>query len=168
MLTAIDVFSRYLFAYPLTDASATVAKVIIDNMTKHSYLPTTLNTDKGTPFTSTSIAEITQILCFILKYATNKHPQTIVKIERTLASLKTNLKLTCGEHRRKRPKYLPLAVLNHNTRYHASSGCEPTRAFHGRVPYDILDHMLGKNPNEQILPTTELAEKNTNSDEIID
>ena len=63
ILTAIDVFSRYLFAYPLTDASAiNVAKAIIDIMTKHSYLPTTLITDKGTAFTSMIIAEITQIL----------------------------------------------------------------------------------------------------------
>ena len=47
VLTAIDVFSRYLFAYPLTDASAiNVAKAIIDIMTKHACLPTTLITDK--------------------------------------------------------------------------------------------------------------------------
>ena len=47
VLTAIDVFSRYLFAYPLTDASAiNVAKVLIDIMTEHSYLTTTLITDK--------------------------------------------------------------------------------------------------------------------------
>ena len=46
MLTAIDDFSRYLFAYPLTDASAIhVAKVLIDIMTKHAYLPTTLITE---------------------------------------------------------------------------------------------------------------------------
>ena len=51
VLTAIDVFSRYLFAFPFTDASAiNVAKVIIDIITKHAYLPTTLITDKGTEF----------------------------------------------------------------------------------------------------------------------
>ena len=60
VMTAIDVFSRYLFAYPLIEATATnVAKVIIEIMTKHSYLPTTLITDKGSAFTSTIIAEIT-------------------------------------------------------------------------------------------------------------
>ena len=38
VMTAIDVFSRYLFAYPLIEATATnVAKVLIDIMTKHSY-----------------------------------------------------------------------------------------------------------------------------------
>ena len=53
IITAMGVFSRYLFAYPVTDATATnTAKVIIDIMTKHTYLPTILITDKGTAFTS--------------------------------------------------------------------------------------------------------------------
>ena len=53
VMTAIDVFSRYLFAYPLIEATATnVAKVIIDIMTKHSYLPATVITDKRSAFTS--------------------------------------------------------------------------------------------------------------------
>ena len=167
VLTAIDVFSRYLFAYPLTDASAiNVAKALIDIMTKHAYLPTTLNTDEGTAFTSTIIAEITQILGITLKCATTKHPQTIGKIERTHASLKTNLKMACGEYRRQWHKYLPLAVLNHNTSYHASIGCEPTRVFHERIPYNILDHKLGNNPNEQVNPTTEFAEEIQNRTKI--
>ena len=168
VLTAIDVFSRYLFAYPLTDTSAiNVAKALTDFMTKHSYLPTTLITDKGTAFTSTIIAEITQILGITLKCATTKHPQTIGKLERTHASLKTNLKMACGEYRRQWHKYLPLAVLNHNTSYHASIGCEPTRVFHGRIPYNVLDHKLGNNPNEQINPTTEFAEEIRNRTKIL-
>ena len=52
-VTAMDVFSRYLFAYPVTDASAAnTAKVIIDILTKHTYLPTTLITNKGSEFTT--------------------------------------------------------------------------------------------------------------------
>ena len=168
VLTAVDVFSRYLFAYPLTDASAiNVAKALIDIMTKHAYLPTTLITDKGTAFTSTIIAEITQILGITLKCATTKHPQTIGKLERTHASLKTNLKMACGEYRRQWHKYLPLAVLNHNTSYHASFGCEPTKVFHGRIPYNILDHKLGNNPNEPINPTTEFADEIQNRTKIL-
>ena len=132
VMTAIDVFSRYLFAYPLIEATAAnVAKVIIDIMTKHSYLPTTLITDKGSAFTSTILAEITKILGITLRCATTKHPQTIGKLERTHASLKTNLKMASGEYRRQWHKYLPLAVLNYNTTYHASIGCEPSKVFHG-------------------------------------
>ena len=160
VMTAIDVFSRYLFAYPLVEATASnTAKVLIDIMTKHSYLPTTIITDKGTAFTSKIIAEITQVLEITLKCATTKHPQTIGKLERTHASLKTNLKMASGEYRRQWHKYLPLAVLNYNTTYHSSIGCEPSKVFHGRIPYNVLDHKLGNNPNKDFLPTTEFAEE---------
>ena len=67
--------------------------------------------------------------------------------------------MACGEYRRQWHKILPLAVLNHNTSYHASIGCEPIREYHGRVPYNILDHKFGINPNDTITPTTEFAEE---------
>ena len=160
VMTAIVVFSRYLFAYPLNEATAAnVAKVIIDIMTKRSYLPTTLITDKGSAFTSKILDEITEILGITLKCATTKHPQTIGKLERTHASLKTNLKMASEEYRRQWHKYLPLAVLNYNTTYHSSIGCEPSKIFHGRIPYNVLDHKLGYNPNKIFLPTTEFAEE---------
>ena len=160
VMTAIDVFSRNLFAYPLVEATASnTAKVLIYIMTKHSYLPTTIITDKGSAFTSKIIAEITQVLGITLKCATTKHPQTIGKLERTHASLKTNLKMASGEYRRQWHKYLPLAVLNYNTTYHSSIGCEPSKVFHGRIPYNVLDHKLGNNPNKDFLPTTEFAEE---------
>ena len=159
-MTAIDVFSRYLFGYPLIEATAAnVAKVIIDIMTKHSYLPSTLITDKGSAFTSKILEEITEILGITLNCATTKHPQTIGKLERTHASLKITLKMASGEYRRQWHKYLPLAVLNYNTTYHSSIGCEPSKVFHGRFPYNVLDHKLGNNPNKNFLPTTKFAEE---------
>ena len=85
-------------------------------------------------------------MCITLKCATTKHSQTIGKLERTHASLRTNLKIT-------------LPVLNYNTSYHSSIGCEPTRVFHGRISYNILDHKLGNFPNEKLIPTTEFAEE---------
>ena len=126
-------------------------------MTEHAFLTTTLITDKGTAFTSTSVAEISQILGITLKCAMTKHPQTIGKLERTHASLKTNLKMECREYRRQWHKYLALAVLNHNTSYHASIGCKPTRVFRGRIQYKILDCNLENKPKEQITPTSEFA-----------
>ena len=74
IITAIDVFSRYLFAYPATRINATaVSKVIMDILCKHTYLPTTIVTD-----------------------ATMKHAQTIGLLERTHASVKTHLKAATG------------------------------------------------------------------------
>ena len=103
--------------------------------------------------------EIIKILGIQLRCATMKHPQTIGKLEGTHASLKGNLKMASGEYRRQWHKYLPLAVLNYNTTFHSSLGCEPSRIFHGRVPYNILDHRLGLNPNTKITPTTDFAEE---------
>ena len=43
IVLAMDVFPRYLFAHPtLNQAAKTIAKVLINIMTKHAYLPTTL------------------------------------------------------------------------------------------------------------------------------
>ena len=107
LMTAIDVFSRYFFAYPLIETTAaSVAKVTKDIMKKHSYLLTTLITEKWSAFTSTIVAEVTQILGITLKCATPKYPQTIGKLEMTHASLKTNLKVASGEYRRHWHKHL--------------------------------------------------------------
>ena len=156
--TDMDVFSRYLFAHPVTDASATnTAKVINDIMTKHTYLPTTSITDKGTAFTSMLVAEIAQILGIQIKFGTTKHPQTFGKLERAHACLKATLKMASRDYRRQWQKYLSLAVLNHNTTYSTTLDCEPSRIFHGRIPYNKLDHELGLNPNPKLLRTTDFA-----------
>ena len=42
-MTAMDVFSRYIFAYTTSNQDAkTIAEVIMNIMLKHAYLPTTL------------------------------------------------------------------------------------------------------------------------------
>ena len=94
-----------------------------------------------------------------LKCATTKHPHTIGKLERTHASLKTNLKMASGEYRSQWHKCLQLAVLNYNTTYHSSIGCEPSKIFHVRFPYNVLDHELGNIPNKYFLPTTKFAKE---------
>ena len=127
----------------------------------------TLISDKGTAFSSTIIKEITQMLGITIKRATTMHLQTIGKLERTHASFKTNLKMACEEYRRQWHINLPLAVLNHNTSYHTSISCEPTRVFHGRIPHNILDHKPGNIPDEQITPTTEFAEEIQNRTKLL-
>ena len=53
LVIAVNVFSRYLFAYLTRNSDAkTFAKVINKKMTEHSYLPTTLIPEKGSAFMS--------------------------------------------------------------------------------------------------------------------
>ena len=70
-ITMIDVFSRYLFAYPTQNMTAqTVGKCIVQ--------------------------EITKILDLEIRHATTKHAHTIGILERTHASIKTALQISTG------------------------------------------------------------------------
>ena len=159
IVTAMDVFSRYLFAYPTSNQDATtIAKVIINIMTKHAYLPTTLISDKCTAFISHVIKEVAGVLGITLKHATTKHALTIGLLEQSHAPVKQALKIETGERRSLWHKYVSIPVLNYNTSYHSSIGCEPSRVFHGRIPYNILDKKMGIRPQKNPLPNPEIAQ----------
>ena len=168
IVTAMYVFSRCLFACPRSNQdSKTIAKVLISIMTKHAYLPTKFISDKGTAFMSHVIKEVTGVLGITLKHATTKHAQTIGLLEPSRASIKQALKVETGERRSLWHKYVHFAVLNYNTSYHTSIGCEPSRVFHRRIRYNILDLRLGIRPQQQPFPTSHIAQDLLDQTEII-
>ena len=94
IITATVVFSRYAFAYPVSNPTAVnTGKVIIDIMTRHAYLPTLIIMDKGGVFVSQGIHEVAEILGINLK-----HAQTIGVLERAHATIKTSLKMASSEN----------------------------------------------------------------------
>ena len=100
IVTAMDVFIRYLFAYPTSNQDAkTIAKVLINIMTRYAYLPTTPTSEKGTAFITHVIKEVAIVLGISLKHATTKHAQTIALLEQSHASTKQTLKIETGERR---------------------------------------------------------------------
>ena len=115
-------------------------------MTRHCYLPTVILTDKGSQFRSDVVKQIAWTLDIRISHASTKHGQTIGILERTHASIKTSLKISMGERRSRWHKYVQIAVMNYNTSYHESLGCEPTTVFHDRNQYNILDIKLGLEP----------------------
>ena len=167
-MTALDVFSRYLFGHPTSNQDAkTIAKILINIMTKHAYLPTTLVSDKGTAFMSHVIKEVVGVLGITLKHATTKHVQAIGLLERSHASIKQALKIETGERISMWHKYINIAILNYNTSYHTSIGCEPSRVFHGRIPYNILDLKSRIRPQQQPIPTSQIAQEFLEQTEMI-
>ena len=136
ILTAMYVFSRYLFAYLTSNQDTkTIAN---DIKTKHAYLPTTLISDKGTDFVSYVNKEVSGVLGITLKHATTKHAQIIGLLERSHASTKQALKIETGEWRSLWPKYVTIAVLNYITSYHSSIGCDATECFMDAFPITSL------------------------------
>ena len=159
IVTGLDVFSGYLFAYPTSSQDAkTIARVIIDIMTKHAYLPTTIISDKRSVFMSQVIKEVAEVLGITLQQATTKHAQTIGMLERRHASLRKTLKIEIGERRSMWHKYVNIAVLNYNTSYHTSIGCEPSRVFHGRVPYNVPELKISIRTQKIPTPNSQIAE----------
>ena len=76
--TAMELFSRYLFAYPTSNQGAkTNAKVINNIMAQHAYLPTTIISGKSSAFMSQVTKEVAGILGITVKHSTTKHAQTI-------------------------------------------------------------------------------------------
>ena len=158
LFTAIDVFSRYEFSYPVSNPAAkNTAKFNIDIMTRHAYLPMLIITEKRS--ISQVIHEVAEVQGIYLKHATTKHAQTIRVLERAHATTKTSLRMASGEHKKQWHKYLPIAILNYNNTYHSSIDCEPSRVFHGRVPHNILDHKHGLRFNANIAPTTDFPDE---------
>ena len=98
------------------------------------------------------------VLRITLKHATTEHAQKIGLLERSHASIKQSLKIETGERRSLWHKYISIPVLNYNTSYHSSIGCEPSRVFHGCIPYNILDSKLGIRPQKIPSPDSEIAQ----------
>ena len=69
----------------------TVGRCIVDAMTRHSYLPTMILTDKSSQFRSNVVNQIAQTLDMGISHEPTKHAQTKGILERTHASLKTSL-----------------------------------------------------------------------------
>ena len=139
-LTAIEVFTKYLFAVPLTIISAvSVATASVSHMFQHSYIPQGILSDLGTQFVSDLFHELTQLLEIKTSHASLKHPQTIGVVERAHAALTRTLKLNSNQSFTNWYKFLNLATFIHNTSYHTSIGCAPTVIFHERDPMKPMD-----------------------------
>ena len=160
VLSGIDVFSKYLFAIPLTSAHAgNVAKALVSIFFQHSYIPTKILCDLGTSFVAHLIHELANLLEIKIDHASLKHPQTIGVVERSHAALKRILKLNTNESWTTWYKYVDLATFIHNTSYHSSIGCTPSSLFHGREPIKPIDLRFRSHS---------LAQKELTSDYLVD
>ena len=122
----MDVFSRYQSTYCVSPAYVkTIVRASVDIITRHAYLPKTI------------------------------HAQTIGILERCHASLKEALKISTGELRTTWHQFVPIATLNYKTTYHSALGYEPSRVFHLRVPYNVLELKFGLKQSQTQTPTTD-------------
>ena len=139
VLTGVDVFTKYLFAVPLTNASADTVACELVQFFQQRYIPRTIVTDLGTNFTTELIEELPTLPEINLEHASLKHPQTIGVVGRSHAMLNRFSQCNTDEHLSDWYKYVPLATFIDNTIYHSAIGCSLSTFFHGREPFKRLD-----------------------------
>ena len=140
VLSGIDVFTKYLFAVPLTSGHAKqVATALINIFYKHSFFPETIVSDLGTVFIASLIHELALLLEVKLKRNTLKHAQSLGVVERAHGAFKRILKLNSSNQWSDSYRYVDLACFIHNTSYYSTRGCTPSHLFHGREPVKPLD-----------------------------
>ena len=148
-VVAMDKNCRFFLTYPTYNQDdKTIAKVMINIMIKNGFSPTMLIWDRSSAF----VSHIIKDFGITLKHATTKHAQTIGLLERSHASIKQPWKKKTGDRKSLWQKNVSVAVLNYNTSYHACTGCEPSRVFHGRMPYNVLDMKMGIRPQKSPTP----------------
>ena len=158
VLTGIDVFSKYLFAVPLTSISANrVAQELSSIFFQHSYIPHTIFSDLGSNFVSDLMHELSNLLEIRLKHASLKHAQTLGVVERAHGALKRILKLNTNEQWTNWFRYVPLATYIHNTSFYSSIGCTPSSIFHGREPTKPLDVRLSNKSIKTMDPKSDFV-----------
>ena len=98
VLTARDVFSRYLFTAPLIKVDAqSVAMALMNIINTHSHTPTKIFSDQGTVFVFEVSTKMVDELKIKIDHATVNHLQTIGALKRCHASLKRYLNIKMGK-----------------------------------------------------------------------
>ena len=145
-LTAIDVFSKYLFAVPLRRITSKAVKDALTQIfLQHAYIPAQIITDQGKQFVSSLTHEVMTLFDIKLTHASVKHPQTLGLLERAHARIKNTLKAMEGKGHAGWHKAVDSAVFAHNTRIHPGTKTTPTEMFRGVPPTKALDMRFGVN-----------------------
>ena len=113
------------------------------------------------------IKEVAGLLGFTLKHATKKHALTIELLQQSHPSINNTLKIETGKRRSLWHKSVSFVVFNYRTSYHTNIGCEPSRDFHGRIPYKIMDSKFGVRPQQPHIPLSQNAQNVFDQTEMI-
>jgi ribonuclease HI len=82
VLVAVDKFSKWIKAVPVTNQEATTAVKFFESITCRYGVPNSIITDNGTNFTSGEFQEFTKELGIKIKYASVAHPKSNGQVEK--------------------------------------------------------------------------------------
>ncbi|KAK4806959.1 hypothetical protein QYF61_027326 [Mycteria americana] len=143
VLVITDMFSGWVEAYPCKHADATiVAKKLLRDLIPRCGIPLTIDSDRGTHFTSHLIQNICKALNIKQHLHCTYHPQSSGAVERRNSDLKSKLAKICEETGLKWPDALPLALMHMRSTANTKHGLSPHEIFVEwpmRLPHSPLE-----------------------------
>ena len=161
MLTAVDAFSKFAFAFPTKDCSAETAATVLKNGIFLTFgIPDQIFSDQGSHFTG---AEFRELLAFFnVEHVMTPpyHQQANGICERFNATVCDMI--ACAANRSSWNMMVQTAVNAYNTTKHATTGISPYEVVFGMRPIMLVDRIkeLKQNDEGSSLPDF-LAERTT-------
>lgn len=138
VFTAVDMFSKYLYAHPIRSKEAlTVANAFFQLFTTFDVC-STLISDHGSEF----IANVTQELCKTLHVTQEFVHHCLGECERTHSTLAQKLTPNVSDNRNSWKEFLPAIVFAMNSAVNTSLGFSPYKISFGQRPKFPLTNQL--------------------------
>ncbi|NXF42267.1 POL4 protein, partial [Nyctibius bracteatus] len=135
LLVIVDQLTHWVEATPVARAAANVvAKVLLEEIIPRYGLVNSINSDRGTHFSSRVIQTVTANLGIKWELHTPWHPQSSGRVERMNQTIKQTLTKLMLETQLSWVKCLPLALLRIRTKPRTDTGLSPYEMLFG-MPY---------------------------------
>ena len=145
ILTCIDSFTRFSWAFPLPNQEArTIAQVLLDNVISVFGVPRSIHSDQGRNLTGKVMTELYSSLGIHSSTTSGYHPEGNSYSERSHRVLLAAVAKMCADHPKTWPTCLGPAVLSMNANVHDSIGMSPYEAVFGRQVQLPIDRTIGE------------------------
>ena len=144
ILTAIDTFTKFAFAFPLRNHEApTVAKILVERIFSYFGTPLELLSDCAPEYESKLMQELCSMLEISKLRTSGYKPSTNAVIERFHKTLNTMLGKVVQENQRNWDSLIPMVMMSYRSTTHSSTGFTPNFLTLGRELRSPLDIVLG-------------------------
>lgn len=143
VLVVMDLFTRWVEAYPLpTQDASTIARTLTNETFCRYGCPLRLLSDNGPAFTSGLLKEVTQLFRVQRSFTTPYHPQADGMCERFMSTLCNMLAKFCKDTQHDWDIYLPQVLFAYRARIQQTTNASPYFLLFGREPNGPADPPL--------------------------
>jgi len=133
MVTVLDHFTKYAFAFPVRSHDAvTVAKHLVERKFLVYGVPVQLLSDRGAEFEGSLMTEVCRLLEIDKIRTTSYKPSTNGALERVHRTLNTILGKIVSENQRDWDTHVAYVLAAYNATEHSATGYSPNMLVYGR------------------------------------